>query len=53
MPELAEVHTVKEVLKKQILHKKIKNIKILYKKIIENDIEEFKTGLINDEFIDI
>ena len=53
MPELAEVYTVKEVLKKQILHKRIKNIKILYNKIIENDIEDFKAKLINKEFIDI
>ena len=53
MPELAEVYTVKEVLKKQVLHKRIKNIKILYSKIIENDIEEFKTKLIGTEFIDI
>lgn len=53
MPELAEVYTVKEVLKKKILHKKIKDIKILYGKIIENDIAEFKNRLINDEFIDV
>ncbi len=53
MPELAEVYTVKEVLKKQVLHKRIKNIKILYGKIIENDIEDFKNKLIGTEFIDI
>ena len=53
MPELAEVQTVRDVLKKQILNKKIKDIKILYDKIIENDINEFKDKLINHEFIDI
>ena len=52
MPELAEVETVRNVLKKQILHKKIKNINILYPKMIENDINYFN-NLINDSFIDI
>ena len=53
MPELAEVQTVRDVLKKQILHQKIKDIKVLYDKIIENDLDYFKKCLINHEFIDI
>lgn len=53
MPELAEVQTVREVLKKQILNKKIKDIKILYDRIIENDLNFFKDSLINNKFIDI
>lgn len=53
MPELAEVETVRNVLKKRILNKKIKDVKIIYDKMIENDIEYFKTILINNEFIDI
>ena len=53
MPELAEVQTVRDTLKKQVLHKKIKDIKILYDKIIENDIEYFKNNLVDHEFIDI
>ena len=53
MPELAEVETVRRTLKKQILHKRINNIKIIYPKMIENDIDFFKNNLINDEFIDI
>ena len=53
MPELAEVQTVRETLKKQILHKRIKDIKVLYDRIIENDLDYFKKNLINKEFIDI
>lgn len=53
MPEIAEVETVRNTLKKQILHKKIKEVKILYPKIIESDIEDFKNILKDNEFIDI
>lgn len=53
MPELAEVYTVKEVLKKKILKRKIKKIDILYPKIIENDIKEFQNKLVGQSFIDI
>lgn len=53
MPEIAEVETVRNTLKKQILHKRIKNVKILYAKMIESDVEEFKKILENNEFIDI
>lgn len=53
MPEIAEVKTVAKVLKKQLLNKKIKNIKILYKGIITNDIDFFKESLINNEIKDI
>ena len=53
MPELAEVETVKNTLKKRILNKKIKDVKILYSKMIENNEEEFKNILINNEFKDI
>ena len=52
MPELAEVETVRNVLKKQILHKRIIDIKVLYKTMIENTLDEFNK-LINEEFIDI
>ena len=38
MPEIAEVETVRNTLKKQILHKRIKNVKILYDKIIESKL---------------
>ena len=53
MPELAEVETVRNVLKKRILNKKIKDVKIIYGKMIDNDLDEFKTILINNEFKDI
>ncbi len=53
MPEIAEVETVRRTLLKKILNKKITNIDIIYKNIIENDINYFKENLINDEFIDI
>ena len=53
MPEIAEVETVRNTLKKQILKKKIKDVKILYSKIIETDLEDFKKHLIGNEFIDI
>ena len=53
MPELAEVQTVRDVLKKQILNHKIKYIKIIYPKIIETDINDFKDNLINSSFVDI
>ena len=53
MPEIAEVETVKNVLKKRILNKKIKDVKIIYGKIIENDLDEFKNILIDNEFKDI
>ena len=53
MPELAEVETVRNVLKKQILHKRIKDVIIFYDKMIENDEAEFKNILISNEFQDI
>ena len=53
MPELPEVETVKETLKKKLLNKRIKNIKILYDGIIATDINEFKKNIINEEITDI
>ena len=53
MPELAEVETVRSVLKKRILNKKINDIKVLYPKIVEGDINLFKDKLCNSSFIDI
>ena len=54
MPELPEVETVKETLKKQILNKTIKNINILCTNIIEfPDVDEFKKKIIGQTFIDI
>ena len=53
MPEIAEVRVVASTLKKQIINKKIKKINILYNKIIENDIEEFKEKLTGKTFKDV
>lgn len=53
MPEIAEVETVRRTLNKNILNKKIVDIKVLYPKMIENDIDYFKKNLINKSFINI
>ena len=53
MPEIAEVETVRNVLKKSILHKRIIGVDIYYDKMIEGNVEEFKKCLINNEFVDI
>ena len=53
MPEIAEVETVRNVLKKRILNKRIKDVKVFYSKMLDNNEEEFKNILINNEFIDI
>ncbi len=53
MPEIAEVETVRNTLKKRILGKKIKDVNIIYAKIIETDLEEFKNILIGNTFSDI
>lgn len=53
MPEIAEVETVKNTLKRQILNKRIKDVKVLYEKMIISDIKEFKKNLIDNMFIDI
>ena len=53
MPEIAEVETVRNTLKKKILNKKIIDVKILYEKMIESELDDFKKNIINNEFIDI
>ena len=54
MPELPEVETVKESLKKIILNKKISNIEVFYDRIIQNiSVKEFIEELTDEEFIDI
>ena len=53
MPEIAEVETVRNTLKKKILQKKMKEVKILYEKMITSDIEEFKKCITNNTFVDI
>jgi len=53
MPEIAEVETVRNTLKERILNKKIKDVNIIYSKMIESDINDFKNVLINNSFKDI
>ena len=53
MPEIAEVETVRNTLKGRILNKKITDVKVHYKNMIESDINTFVKDLVNDEFIDI
>lgn len=53
MPEIAEVETVRNTLKKQILNKRIKNVKILYSRMIESNLDDFKKYLLDNEFTDI
>ena len=54
MPELPEVETVKETLKKQVLGKKVKNVHIYYKNIIsapQSDL--FIKNLIGEKINDV
>ena len=53
MPELPEVETVKNTLKKSILNKRIKDVKVYYEKMLESDFKTFANDLIDDSFIDI
>ncbi len=53
MPEMAEVETVRNTLKKSILNKIIKKVQILYPKMIESDLKEFSIILTGNKFYDI
>ena len=53
MPEIAEVETVRQVLRKRLLKRQIKNVNILYDRIIESDLEEFKKTVPGLEFKEI
>lgn len=53
MPEIAEVETVRNTLKKQILKKRIKEVKILYPKMIVSNVEKFSSILKGNTFLDI
>lgn len=47
------METVRQTLRKRILNKKIKNVNVLYERMIESDINEFKKNLIGLSFNDI
>lgn len=53
MPELPEVETVKNTLKRQIVGKQIINVDILYNMIEKPDVETFKKLIKNQTIIDI
>ena len=53
MPEIAEVETVRQTLKRRILKKQIKNVNVIYDRMIESDLTEFKSKLVGLEFDDI
>lgn len=53
MPELPEVETVKESLKKHLLNRKILSVDVLYERMILTDINEFKDSLKNTTIKDI
>lgn len=53
MPELAEVETVRNTLKKRILNKKISGVVIIYDGVVKNDLDFFRKSLIGNEFCDI
>ena len=53
MPELPEVETVKEVLKKHLVHKTIESIDVFYPGILEDPMDEFLKNTLNKTIIDI
>lgn len=53
MPEIAEVRTVRSVLKKNLVGRKITNILYRYDGIIKSDKEEFKKNVIGSTIKDI
>lgn len=53
MPEIAEVETVRRVLKRNILNKKIVHINIIYDRMIESSLLDFKKNILNQSIIDI
>ncbi len=53
MPEIAEVRVVANTLKKELIDKKINNVKVLYPKIINGNTNEFVKIIKNQKFKDI
>ena len=53
MPELPEVETVKESLKRHLLNKKILSVDVLYERMILTPLEDFKSSLVNATISDI
>lgn len=53
MPEIAEVETVRNTLKQRILNKKIKSVNVIYSRMIESDLHDFKNILTGNSVKDI
>jgi len=53
MPELPEVETVKNVLKKKLINQCIKRVEVLYKNIIETNLNDFIYNLPGEKIVDI
>ena len=53
MPELPEVETVINTIRPHIINKEIKKIEVYYDRLIQSNLDEFKTKLINQKFINV
>ena len=53
MPEIAEVETVRQVLRKRILKRKVKSVNVFYERMIESDLDEFKKFFVGKSFSEI
>ena len=53
MPELPEVESVRKTLEKAIVGKEISKVKVFYPKIIDGDVEEFKSNLKGQRIVDV
>ena len=53
MPEIAEVETVRNTLKNMILNREIKSVNVIYPKMLESNLEDFKNILPGKKFLDI
>ena len=53
MPELPEVETVVNTIRPHIINKEIEKIEVYYDRLIQSNLDEFKTKLINQKFINV
>ena len=53
MPELPEVETVINTIRPHIINKEIEKIEVYYDRLVQSNLDEFKTKLINQKFINV
>ncbi len=53
MPELPEVETVRRILQKEIVGLTFKNVNVIYKRLIQTDLDEFNNIIPNKKILDI